>query len=110
MRKLLKKLRSRRGETFIEILCAVLIAAFGTTIIVTMLTTAMQLNKVAKQNDSDYYSSVTEMEQMTEKKGAVEVEIADADDPEGEGGKVTVTTDRYGDGEYSSYRKGDGNA
>ncbi len=98
-----KKRRSVRGESFVELLIAVLIVAFGCAIIATMFAVSLGLNKGAREKDDEYYRTLTEMEQglPTGEKAPVEI-----DDGSGsENGKITVETELYGEGGLFSYRK-----
>ena len=64
MKKLLKKLKNKKGESFVEILISVLIAAFGCLLIATLYSAAMSLNVQASKMDDNFYKSISEMEQM----------------------------------------------
>ncbi len=99
MRKLMKKLRSRRGDTFVEVLIAVLIVAFGCLVIGTMFASAMTLNLSAKAKDDAYYEALSQMEQADKNAGTQKVEVTDGTN------SATVETDKYGNDELYSYRK-----
>lgn len=62
--KIIRKLKSKRGESFVEILISILIVAFGCLLIATMYSSAMNMNIQASKKDDDYYKAVSEMEQM----------------------------------------------
>ena len=94
-KKAAAKLRGR--ETFIELLIAVLVVAFGCMIIATMFTAAMNGNIQAQKKDMDYYNAVSQMEEMTEGSD-IQVTI------EGEDGTTQVNGQKYGNDAYSAYR------
>lgn len=64
MKKLFRKLRSQRGESFVEILVAILIVAFGCMLVASMYTSSMNLNLSAAKNDKSYYEALSDMEKM----------------------------------------------
>lgn len=100
MKKLLKKLKNKKGESFVEILISVLIAAFGCLLIATLYSAAMSLNVQASKMDDNFYKSISEMEQMFDG----QAQINDKKDH-----KVTVTEDGGGDPfEDGVYVYGDG--
>lgn len=95
------KLNARRGETFVELLVAVLVVAFASLIVAVMYSTAFQANLDAQESDKTYYGALTEMESMKKKnEKSLEVTITDGT------GSTTVEVDEYGNGTYSSYRMG----
>ncbi len=104
MKKLLKKLKNKKGESFVEILISVLIAAFGCLLIATLYSAAMSLNVQASKMDDNFYKSISEMEQMFDG----QAQINDDKDH-----KVTVTEDGGGnpfeDGVYVYGDKDGGN-
>lgn len=101
MKKFLGKIKSKKGETFIELLIAILIVAFGCFLIATMFNTSMNLNITAQNKDKDFYQAITEMESESQSKDDnYKMLITD------ESGKTTdVTVSTYGDGKLSAYRK-----
>lgn len=103
--KTIKKIpRRKRGESFVEILIAVLIVAFGCLMIATMYSTAMNINISAQEQDADFYKALEEIETATESKETIQVTI-----DEGDGGdQIHVTADKYGEGLISSYKKQEG--
>lgn len=56
------KLRSLRGETLVEALCAVLVAALAAAVLAGMITSASHLNAAAIRNDDALYASATDAE------------------------------------------------
>ena len=51
MKKILKKLKSRRGESLVEVLCAILIFTLSSVGMYTMVMTANDINTTAKEMD-----------------------------------------------------------
>lgn len=58
-----KKLNSRRGETLIESLVAILAFAISSVIMYTMVTTAADMNYTARESDQDFQDKVIIAEQ-----------------------------------------------
>lgn len=101
MKKFLGKIKSKKGETFIELLIAILIVAFGCFLIATMFNTSMNLNITAQNKDKDFYQAITEMESESQSKDDDYTMLI-----KDENGKTTeVTVSTYGDGKLSAYRK-----
>ena len=57
-----RKLKSRRGETLVESLCAVLIASLSAALLAGMVTAASNMNISARENDAKLYSSISDAE------------------------------------------------
>lgn len=106
MKRVFGKLKDRRGESFIEILIAILIVAFGCLLIATMYTSAMNLNIDASQKDSDFYKAVSEMEQMFSDKSGTSGEAVFQDK---NGNEFKEGILMYGgDGANAAYRRAKG--
>ena len=101
MKKFLGKIKSKQGETFIELLIAILIVAFGCFLIATMFNASMNLNITAQNKDKDFYQAITDMESENNIKDK-NYKILITDERK-ETTDVTVNT--YGDGKLSAYRK-----
>lgn len=101
MNKWVRKIKSKRGETFVEVLIAILIVAFGCMVIAVMYTTAMHLNLKAAERDDEFYATLTETEQMLEGEptGSGQVVLQD------EKGNLEVTVETFGNDENGAYRK-----
>lgn len=105
MRIFLKKLHSKKGETYVEVLISVLIIALAALLLATTLTAANRINANARKADEGFYASVNSMENPAgdpaEGDYAVTYEI------EGQfltgSGKIDV--DMYEDGELAAYKK-----
>lgn len=81
MKKLLGKIRSRKGETFIEILIAVLVISLSLMLVATMYSSAFNLNISAKEKDEAFYDALKSVEQMdgTPIDGSVTITDKDVD-------------------------------
>lgn len=64
MKKLMKRLRSRAGETLVESLASILIFTFSAIIMMTMLTTAANINKTAKDAAQAHQAMLAEVDGM----------------------------------------------
>lgn len=92
---------ARRGETFVELLIAVLVVAFASLLVTVMYSAAFSADIEAEKNDTTYYGALSDMESMGKDGGELNVKIEDKD-----GGSATVDAEKFGNGTYSSYRKG----
>lgn len=99
MKKYLQKISSKRGESFAELLVAVLVVVFGCLIIASLFATSLDLNRTAAEKDNAYYDSLTEMETNGTSLGDFQVDIND------NGGSIPIETQRYGNEDYTSYSK-----
>ena len=87
MKRVAKKLRSRRGETLVEILVAILIIALSAGLFATMYTASMRIDLTAREQDEAFFAAVGELEEMIDAgegegtKGAVQYQ------PTGEDGQ-----------------------
>lgn len=94
-----RKLRSRRGETLIESLVALLLVSIASVALIAMVTSASRMNKAANQLDSGLYAAVSaaEVRQDNEDKedGTVTVTV--------DGDSVTKDVTFYGSGDASIF-------
>ena len=81
MKKLMKKLRSRRGESLVEVLCAILIFTLSSVGMYSMVMAANNINATAKEADQAF------QEQMA---------IVERADTTGSDGKVVMTVTKSG--------------
>lgn len=79
MKQIMKKLRSRRGESLVEVLCAILIFTMSSVAMYSMVMAANNINASAKKADSAY------QEQML---------IVEKGETAGVQGTVTMTVSR----------------
>lgn len=103
MKKFLRKLKNKKGESFVEVLISVLIAAFGCLLIATLYSAAMSLNVQASKMDDNFYSDISKMEQMFEEGTTSETGSAKIEDSEG--GKLDVSIDKFGNDSNSAYKR-----
>lgn len=66
MRTLKKKPRSRRGETLVEILVAILIIAVAAGLFATMYSASMSINLSAREQDENMFDAVGTLEEKIE--------------------------------------------
>lgn len=64
MKRLTKKLRSRKGETLAEILIAILIIALGAALFAAMYTASLNINRSAREEDEKFHAAVDRLEEM----------------------------------------------
>lgn len=62
MKKLMNKLRARAGESFAEVLVALLIVALAALLLSGMYSASTTLDKAAFENDKKFYDAVTDLE------------------------------------------------
>lgn len=107
MRRLVKKIRSRKGETLAEILVSVLIVALSALLIASMFTAAGSINAAVKKLDENFYESVTQVESQsgTSTSGTVHFQIEDEAGNEEGDIQVDIYTDESKN--FSAYSKAD---
>lgn len=101
--KILRKLKSKSGESFVEILISVLIVAFGCMLIATMYSAAMNMNVKASKEDKEYYETVSEMEQLFESRPSESQKRAEIKDDSGNSDFFDI--DIYGDSSNAAYKR-----
>lgn len=62
MRGLASKLRSRSGESFAEVLVAILVIAMAALLMASMVTASGGIDINARNQDKDFYAAVTALE------------------------------------------------
>lgn len=73
------KLKSQRGETLVETMASIVIAALSVALLFTCVVTSVQLDHMAKRMDEAYYKALT----------AAETQTADEEHP-AKSGKVKI--------------------
>lgn len=58
MHNIIRRLRDKRGETLIESMASILIFTFASIIMLTMISTATDINRTAKKADRDHFSQM----------------------------------------------------
>jgi competence protein ComGC len=66
MSEIIKKLKSQSGETFIEILSALIIVSFATILFASLVIASNKLNDTQKAADSAFYKAVAECEAVSD--------------------------------------------
>lgn len=69
MKHILKKLKSKKGETLAEILIAVLIIALSAGLFATMYTASANINISARKEDEKLFDAVGQLEELMESGG-----------------------------------------
>lgn len=102
------KLKSQRGETLVETMASILIAALSVALLFTCVMVSTQIDRMGQKADEAYYKALT----------AAETQTADADCPE-KNGRVIIAgqsgvkevldiTLYGGEGMYAYARTGEG--
>lgn len=99
MKALLKKLRSKCGETLIESVAAILIFTFSSIILLSMVTAATNINQTAKRADSEIRNELYVAEAQTDvfKSGGLTVSVPGTTENQ------SITVDFFSQGEGKLY-------
>lgn len=62
MNKLIKRLKSKAGETLVESMAAILIFTFASIIMLSMVSSAADINTAAKKADQEFYDQMVVVE------------------------------------------------
>ena len=62
MNKIVKRLKSNAGETLVESMAAILIFTFASIIMLSMVSSAADINAAAKKADEEYFSQMVVVE------------------------------------------------
>ena len=68
MKQVLNKLKNKAGETLVETMAAILIFTFGSIIMLNMITSAVEINKMAEDADRQYLEDMKAVEMLDHKK------------------------------------------
>lgn len=91
-----RKLKDNRGETLVEMLASILIAALAVALLFTCCMASVQMGRQARAADKRYYENLSAAESRTKTEGNGQVNVA------GNGNSVEVQIQLYGgDGMYS---------
>lgn len=97
-----RKLRSSRGETLIEVLCATLVAVLSVALLFAGITASAGIDQRARKTDGDHYAALTEAEEQTTPAAQAELEVKNLT----LGTDKKVQIDLYGgEGMYSYTRR-----
>lgn len=94
-----RKLNDNRGETLVEMLASILIAALSVAVLFTCCTAAVEMGKETRAADEAYYEYLSAAEGRTEP-----AEESTTVKVEGNGSEVEVDIGLYGGGEMYSYQ------
>lgn len=115
MNKVLAKLKSRRGESLIESLVAIMAFAISSVVMYSMITAAADINITARRSDEDYQNQQIMVEQAQGSGRSASISMTLTQGANGTMnqymGKVNVAVYGGDDGELFSYYvipKGDG--
>lgn len=98
-----RKLKDNRGETLVEMLASILIAALAVALLFTCCMASVQMGGQARAADKRYYENLSAAEARTEVKEAGKVKV------EGNSNSVEVEIQLYGgEGTYSYQWKKEG--
>ena len=96
------KLRSRRGETLVETLVAILVSALSVVLLVGGITAAAQINRRAAEQDGDFYGQLTAAEEQ-----AAPVETFHVTVEQDGGLDAKIPASLYGEGDLWAYARRD---
>lgn len=63
---MIHKLKSQRGETLVETMASIVIAALSVALLFTCVMAASQINRMAREADEAYYKALTAAEEQTD--------------------------------------------
>lgn len=96
------KLRSRRGETLVEPLVAILVSALSVVLLVGGITAAAQINRRAAEQDGDFYGQLTAAEEQAAPVETFTVTVDQGSDLDAE-----IPASLYGEGDLWAYARRD---
>ena len=100
------KLRSRRGETFVEVLVALLIVALATMLLASMVMASGSIDANTREQDEKFYDAVSALESGDTTAGGTVTTGSVTVEWETGGPSVNVTVDIYEQDGLKAYRKG----
>lgn len=66
MRKMVRKLRSQRGETLVEVLASVLVASLSVALLMGSVAASANLGKLADNMDEEFYQTLSAAESRSD--------------------------------------------
>ena len=93
-----RKLRSSRGETLVEVLCATLVAMLAIALLFGGITASASIDLGARQSDAAHYAALTQAENQATPAGEAQLKVQNI--PLGKEQTVTVRL-CGGEGMYS---------
>lgn len=110
MKQLWKRLKSKTGESLIETLVAILLFTFGSIIMLSMITSSVNINKKAEEADAKYLASLEVVERaVSPREGEYKVSFYAISPDSGANPEYEVSVDVFGGddgGLYTYYVKG----
>lgn len=106
MKRITEKLHSRRGETLVEILVAILIIALSAGLFATMYTASMRINLTAREQDEAFYAAVEDLEEMSGSGSSGTVNY----EPEGGGSATSESVELFTRDGMTAYKIDGGSA
>ncbi len=103
----IRKIRSKKGETLVEILVAILIIALSAALFATMYMASMKINTTAREADEKFYDAVGKLEEMIDSGDAESIQGNLTYTPTGEnaeGGGNTFEVDVFTKDGMSVYK------
>lgn len=97
---MIHKLKSQRGETLVEIMASVLVAALSVALLFSCVMGASQINGTARESDEKYYATLTDAEKQETAAEGGTIKIA------GNGNTQTLDISLYGGSGMYSYARG----
>lgn len=97
---MIRKLKSRRGETLVEAMASIVIAALSVAMLFTCVMAASQINRMAREADEAFYAGLTAAEGQTGTALPGTIKIA------GGGRERTFSVSLYGGEGMYAYAKG----
>lgn len=95
-----RKRKDSRGETLVEMLASILIAALSVALLFTCCMTAAAMGRDTREADGRYYEALSAAEEKAGKEGESSVTV------KGNGTEDTIDVFLYGGEEMYSYQKG----
>lgn len=106
MKRLLNKLRSKAGESLVEVLCAILIFTMASVGMYSMVMAANNINATAKEADQKFQEDMLIVEKA-DGTGAAGTITMTYTDSKGEAHHFSANVDVYQSGDLFSYFKKD---
>lgn len=106
MKHVMKRLKSKAGETLVESMAAILIFTFASIIMLSMVSSAADINTAAKEADQKFFTQMVTIEQAYGTGTAVSVSFSLNNTASSLTGSDSVTAAMYGtpdDGLYAYY-------
>lgn len=101
--KLLHKIKDKKGETIVEVLCAVLVAGIAVELLFSCIVMSNNMAQKARKADEEVMTSIekAEVQSSTDAKTGLEITISYETEPDTEEFSIKA----YGDNDIYSYKK-----